>query len=92
VRLNVISKLDTVNKVVGVDQLLQALLPAIVELGVDPKWRVRLAIIEHMPLLAGQLGPKYFEEKLADLCMDWLGDQVRGRSPRASTLSSLHSP
>lgn len=25
------------------------------ELAEDPKWRVRLAIIEYMPLLAGQL-------------------------------------
>ena len=33
----------------------QNLLPAIVELAEDTKWRVRLAIIEYMPLLAGQL-------------------------------------
>lgn len=32
---------------------LQSLLPAIVELAEDTKWRVRLAIIEYMPLLAG---------------------------------------
>jgi hypothetical protein len=34
-------------------QLSQSLLPAIVELAEDSKWRVRLAIIEYMPLLAG---------------------------------------
>ena len=33
----------------------QSLLPAIVELAEDTKWRVRLAIIEYMPLLAGML-------------------------------------
>ena len=38
---------------IGVQQLSQSLLPAIVELAEDTKWRVRLAIIEYMPLLAG---------------------------------------
>jgi len=44
-----------VNEVIGIRQLSQSLLPAIVELAEDAKWRVRLAIIEYMPLLAGQL-------------------------------------
>ena len=56
VRLNIISNLDCVNEVIGIQQLSQSLLPAIVELAEDTKWRVRLAIIEYMPLLAGQLG------------------------------------
>jgi len=43
------------DQVIGVKQLSQSILPAIVELAEDPKWRVRLAIIEYMPLLAGQL-------------------------------------
>jgi serine/threonine-protein phosphatase 2A regulatory subunit A len=71
VRLNIISNLDCINevrlnlienfinhlylKVIGVRQLSQSLLPAIVELASDAKWRVRLGIIEYMPLLAGQL-------------------------------------
>lgn len=55
VRLNIISNLDCVNDVIGIRQLSQSLLPAIVELAEDAKWRVRLAIIEYMPLLAGQL-------------------------------------
>ena len=54
-RLNIISNLDCVNEVIGIKQLSQSLLPAIVELAEDTKWRVRLAIIEYMPLLAGQL-------------------------------------
>ena len=41
--------------VIGISQLSQSLLPAIVELAEDSKWRVRLAIIEYMPLLAEQL-------------------------------------
>lgn len=40
------------------------------------QWRVRLAIIEYMPLLAGQLGVEFFDEKLNALCMAWLVDHV----------------
>lgn len=47
--------LYSVVQVIGVKQLSQSILPAIVELAEDQKWRVRLAIIEYMPLLAGQL-------------------------------------
>uniref|UniRef100_A0A8C4LKS8 Phosphatase PP2A regulatory subunit A/Splicing factor 3B subunit 1-like HEAT repeat domain-containing protein n=1 Tax=Equus asinus asinus TaxID=83772 RepID=A0A8C4LKS8_EQUAS len=74
--LNIISNLDCVNEVIGNRQLSQFLLPAIVELAEDAKWRVRLAIIEYMPLLVGQLGMEFFEEKLNSLCMAWLMDHV----------------
>lgn len=50
------------------------LLPAIIDLAQDGKWRVRLAIVEYMPLLAEQLGQKFFDEKLLKLCMAWLTD------------------
>jgi serine/threonine-protein phosphatase 2A regulatory subunit A len=76
VRLNLISKLDQVNQVIGVELLSQSLLPAIQDLAQDKKWRVRLSIIQHIPALAKQLGPEFFEAKLADLSMSWLGDQV----------------
>lgn len=56
--------------------LSQSLLPAIVQLAEDKQWRVRLAIIEYIPLLAKQLGVEFFDEKLGNLCMSWLGDTV----------------
>lgn len=37
---------------------------------------MRLAIIEYVPLLASQLGVKFFDEELGGLCMSWLGDSV----------------
>lgn len=75
-RLNIISKLDQVNSVIGIDLLSQSLLPAIVELAEDKQWRVRQAIIEYIPLLAQQLGVEFFDEQLSGLCMSWLGDTV----------------
>ncbi len=62
--------------VIGIELLSQSLLPAIVKLAEDKQWRVRLAIIEYIPLLASQLGVEFFDEKLSGLCMSWLGDSV----------------
>lgn len=66
-----------VNQVIGIDLLAQSLLPAIEELAEDKHWRVRLAIVEHIPLLAGQLGAEFFQDKLGPQCMKSLEDQVR---------------
>lgn len=63
-------------QVIGIDLLSQSLLPAIVELAEDRHWRVRLAIIEYIPLLASQLGVSFFDDKLGALCMQWLEDKV----------------
>jgi len=76
VRLNVISKLDTVNDVIGIQLLSQSLLPAIDELARDKKWRIRLAILKHIPILATKLGPDLFKQKLCGQCMEWLRDSV----------------
>jgi serine/threonine-protein phosphatase 2A regulatory subunit A len=50
-----------VNAVIGIDLLAQSLLPAIGDLATDKHWRVRLAIIHHIPLLASQLGIEFFQ-------------------------------
>ena len=63
-------------QVIGIELLAQSLLPAIEELAEDKHWRVRLAIIEYIPLLASQLGAELFEQQLGTQCMKWLEDQV----------------
>ena len=85
VRLNIIAKLEEVNSVIGVDLLARELLPAIEDLAEDAHWRVRLAIIEYVPLLASQMGTAFLFQKNGDtgedgeltkLCLRWLGDRV----------------
>lgn len=76
VRLNIIGKLDGVNRVIGIEKLAETLLPAIVQLAEDKNWRVRLAVIGYVPLLASQLGVQFFDDKLSALCLSWLGDTV----------------
>jgi len=77
-------------QVIGIDLLSQSLLPAIVELAEDRHWRVRLAIIEYIPLLASQLGVGFFDDKLGALCMQWLQDKVHSiRDAAANNLKRL---
>jgi len=63
-------------QVIGIELLAQSLLPAVAELAEDKHWRVRLAIVEHIPLLASQLGAEFFQDKLGPQCMRSLEDQV----------------
>lgn len=55
VRLNVISKLEVILGVVGIEELSSSLIPAIITLVEDKKWRVRQTIIEYIPDLAQTL-------------------------------------
>ena len=96
--MNIICKLDLINRVIGIDLLSETLLPAIFELSQDKvcpfcgllssfalsssstfllqSWRVRVSIIERMPLFAEQLGPAFFQERLSALCVSLLTDSV----------------
>lgn len=55
VRLSVISRLNEVNAVIGLEHLAQSLLPAIDDLAENDEWRTRLAIIEYIPVVSKQL-------------------------------------
>ena len=88
--LMILSLCSQVNQVIGIELLAQSLLPAIEELAEDKHWRVRLAILEHIPLLAHQLGSEFFQEKLGPQCMKWLEDQVASiREAATRTLQKI---
>lgn len=74
--MNIISRLDGTRDLVGMDLFTNSLLPAIVELASDSNWRVRLAIIENVPLIAERLGSSFFEDHLQNLSMSWMCDPV----------------
>lgn len=68
VRLNVISKLDIIVDVLGIDQLAVSLLPAIVALAEDRQWRVRQTIIEYIPELSMHLVRPFWIHCLYFIC------------------------
>lgn len=76
VRLKLISTLSELSAVVGIDVLSQSLLPSITDLSKDRQWRVRLAVIECMPILADYLGEAAFTKEFSHLFRGWLSDSV----------------
>jgi serine/threonine-protein phosphatase 2A regulatory subunit A len=48
-------------------------------------FRIRLAIIHQIPLLAKQLGKDFFTDKLSSICVNWLGDDIATIRDAATT-------
>jgi len=58
-------------------QVSQTILRALESLISDKNWRTRLAAVEHLPVIANELGVNLFKEtKLSDICFSLLGDNV----------------
>jgi serine/threonine-protein phosphatase 2A regulatory subunit A len=74
VRRNVIADLHLLSDSSNV--ILNQLVPQLLELAKDPKWRVRLAVIEKTSMLATALGQRMFERKLQNLIIVSLSDHV----------------
>ncbi|KAI7744011.1 hypothetical protein M8C21_001797, partial [Ambrosia artemisiifolia] len=82
VRLNIISKLDQVNQVIGIDLLSQSLLPAIVELAEDRHWRnphylYRMIVLRAISLLAPVMGSEVACSKLLPVVVTASKDRVQ---------------
>jgi len=76
VRNNIINDLEILSKAIGPTGLVNGLLPSLIELSKDPKWRVRYAIVSKSSMLAVDLGVKVFEKKLQNLVTGSLTDHV----------------
>jgi serine/threonine-protein phosphatase 2A regulatory subunit A len=88
----VLARLDAINEVLGIEVLSQSLLPALASLAADIKWRVRLAVIQHMPLLLNQVSAAFFGDKFTDMCLAWLSDPVFAvRCAAVDNLKVLHT-
>ena len=74
VRLALISQLDLLGSVFGVQALVQAMLPALSRLSQDRGWRVRKALVQYIPSIARHFGHEFYEASLAPLMASLLGD------------------
>ena len=90
VRLNAVAKMDVVCRVLGLERLAQSILPAVVQLAQDRQWRVREAVIEHLPTLVGHLGAAFYDQHLGALCQRLLDDPVHAvRRAAAANVRAL---
>ena len=76
VRLNLFKRLEDLNKVIGIEELQQSIIPSLTELSHDKSWRIKLSVVKQMPVLATQLGEDFFVEKLNPICVNWLTDSI----------------
>lgn len=53
--------MKTLAEVVGDDHITHTVVPALIAQAKDPKWRVRLAIIEFLPMLGTYMKKESFE-------------------------------
>jgi serine/threonine-protein phosphatase 2A regulatory subunit A len=77
VRQGVVATLEPVCEVMGQELAQSPVLNAILERAQDDKiWRVRLAVIEGMPVLCKALGKEFFDDKLKPIYTAGLVDQI----------------
>jgi len=90
VRQNLVSSLGKVGAVVGLKSLNNSLIPPIIELSSDPKWHVRLEVLNQLPVLADILGVQFFNDRINKICLALLSDPVFDvREAMAKTLGAL---
>lgn len=75
-RLNLFKRLEDLNRVIGLENLQQSIVPALKDLSEDKNWRIKLSVVEQYPALAQQLGESFFTDKLLPICLKWLYDTV----------------
>jgi serine/threonine-protein phosphatase 2A regulatory subunit A len=80
VRNNVIERIGELGDALGPmsegQGLGASLLPSLIELAKDPKWRVRMAVVDQSSVLAQQLGVKNFEKRMQQIIIVALSDHV----------------
>lgn len=63
-------------QVIGVDSLLNSIIPALQELNNDKNWRIRKATIEHLAFFAKQIGAQFFSSQIIKLLLTCINDKV----------------
>ena len=74
--MNLFKRLEDLNKVIGIRELEQSIIPSLTELSNDKNWRIKLSVLEQFPILASQLGEDFFNQKLNPICINWLTDSI----------------
>jgi serine/threonine-protein phosphatase 2A regulatory subunit A len=87
VRLNLFKRLNDLNKVIGLENLQQAIVPALKDLSEDKNWRIKLSVVEQYPRIAEELGEAFFTEKFVPVCVKWLNDNIY--SIRVAAITNL---
>jgi len=63
-------------EVIGSKEIDEHIVPPLIELQNDKNWRVKLAVIEFIPLLTEFVDKDVFTNKIEPVVLNWLSDSV----------------
>ena len=73
---NGIKNLDKLHEIMNIDNIVQEIIPSLIEISNNKNWRIRNQIAETIPVLARILNKKIFMENILNICIKWLNDPV----------------
>ena len=76
IRMNLINNLSNLNKVIAINDIIESLMPSIKEISANKSWRVRIQIMEIIPVLAKLFNQHLFMSNIFPICITSLMDNV----------------
>jgi serine/threonine-protein phosphatase 2A regulatory subunit A len=76
IRMNLINNLSKLNKVIEIDNIIESIMPPIKEISANKSWRIRIQIMEIIPVLAKLFNQHLFMNNIFPICITALMDSV----------------
>ena len=76
IRMSLINNLPELNKVIDINNIIESIMPPIKEISANKSWRVRIQIMEIVPVLAKLFNQHLFMSNIFPICITSLIDSV----------------
>ena len=76
IRMTLINNLAELNKVIEINNIIESIMPSIKEISANKSWRVRIQIMEIIPVLAKLFNQQIFMNHIFPICITSLTDSV----------------
>ena len=76
IRMSLINNLSELNKVIEINNIVESIMPPIKEISANKSWRVRIQIMEIVPVLAKLFNQHLFMTNIFPICITSLMDSV----------------
>ena len=76
IRMTLINNLSELNKVIEINNIIESIMPSIKEISANRSWRVRIQVMEIIPILAKLFNQQLFMNHIFPICITSLTDSV----------------
>ena len=76
IRMNLINNLSELNKVIEINNIIESIMPPIKEISANKSWRIRIQIMDIIPILAKLFNQHLFMSNIFPICITALMDSV----------------